>query len=120
VIALKVLGEQDDVISPAFGCVVFAIGVLASRDVCFDSDDRLDAAAFHVVVERHCAVEIAMVGDGDGSGSGFGGALGEGLDLYRAIKEAEIGVKMKVDEVFFVHVGLRSYGLSVESMLPPV
>src|SRR5512134_3013389 len=48
-------------------------------------------------------MKISVIGDGDGTRAEFLGAQGERLYLDCAIQETEIGVKMEVDKVFFVH-----------------
>src|SRR5882724_6145155 len=86
---------------------VTAVSVLAPGDVGFHADDGLDARGLHLIVKGNRAVQIAVIGYRYGTGAEFLGTLSEGLYLDRSVKETEVGVKMKVDKIFFVHCFFR-------------
>ena len=76
---------------------------LPLRDIGFHADDRLDARAFHLVVERDRAIHIAVIGYGNGARARFLRACGQRLYLDRAVEKTEIRMKMEVNKIFFVH-----------------
>src|SRR5436190_24239273 len=118
-IALKILGKQDDVVRALLARSISAIGMLALRNISLHPDDWLYARGLHLIVKRDCAVEIAVIGDGDGTRIQLLSSLGKRLDLDRPIQEAEVRMEMKMHKVFFVHFclcSLRSRSISYNAV----
>ena len=81
----------------------------AFRDVGFTTDDRLDPARFHRVVESDRAKHVAVIGHRARCHPEFFGAFSERLNLDGAVEEAVVGMKMKVDEVWVRHRNNEMY-----------
>lgn len=67
----------------------------------FIADDGPDAGSFHSVVKRHRAEHISIVGDRTCRHLEFIEPLGKRFELDSSLQEAIIGMKVKVNEVFF-------------------
>ena len=75
------------------------LGHRPAGDVGLDADDRLDPLGLRRLVERDRAVEGAVVGDGEAVEALRGGRIDEVRDPSQPVKEAELGVDVKVGEV---------------------
>src|SRR6185295_15523499 len=106
-VALQILCEEDDVIHASLRAVFAPVGMFPFSDVAFHADDRLDPRALHLVVERDRPVHIAVIGHRNGARPEILRPLHQWFYLNRAIEKAEVGVKMKVYKIFFVHCSLR-------------
>ena len=72
--------------------------VFLGTDVEFAAQDGLDAFGLGCFEEMHCAVDVAVVGDGHGFLSDFVDVGYEFFDIAGAIEERVIGVQMQVGE----------------------
>ncbi len=94
-VALLVLAEQDQ--------VVIAIGVRFDRvallgDVDLAADDRMNVLLLGLVVELHCAEQVAVIGHGDGRHLLLGDDVHELADFAGAVEQRVVGMAMKMNE----------------------
>src|SRR6186713_713523 len=75
----------------------------AARDVSLATDDRFNPPILHRVVERDCAVHVAMIGHGARRHLHFFNTFGERFDLDGAVEKAVVSMKMEVYELAVLH-----------------
>jgi hypothetical protein len=111
-VALQVLGEQDQMIVGLFprrGCALFSLQSAAQRDVDLAADDRFDALLLHRVVERDRAIHIPVIGHRAGRHSERRDTLGKRFDLNRPIEQAVVCMQVQVNEILIAHLASRNY-----------
>ena len=104
-VAAVVLRQQDEVERLAVGLALL-VGHRPAGDVGLDADDRLDPLVPGGLVERHRAVEGAVVRDGHRIHALRGRRVDQLRDPAEAVKQAEFGVDVEVGEV----VGCQRHG----------
>ena len=67
-----------------------AVTAVTLRDIHLAPDDGLDVVRLHRVVERDCAVHVAVVGDGTGGKVVLRQMFGERFDLNRRVEQAVV------------------------------
>jgi hypothetical protein len=93
-VADVVLGQQRQVV--ALDLAWRAVRVVVDQ-VDLAAEDRLDALVPARLVELDRAVHDAVVGQPERRLAELGGALGEGLDVARAVEQRVLGVDVQVD-----------------------
>ncbi len=120
-VALPVLGQQDQVEGLAVGLALF-VAHAPPGHVSLDPDDRLDAPRGRGLDERDGPVEGAVVGDGHGVEAERGALIGKLGDAPESVQQAELGVKVQVDEVIrrdgHGSKSSRQHGLAAKALRP--
>jgi len=104
-VADVVLGEEDQVEGLAVGLTLLR-GHRPRGDIGLDPDDGFDPLVPGSLVERHRAVERAVVGDGHRVHALRGRRVHELGDPTEAVEEAELRMDVEVREV----VGRQGHG----------
>ena len=97
-VARVVLGQQDQVEGLGVGLALL-VGHRPAGDVGLDPDDRLDALGLGRLVERHGAVERAVVRDGHRIHALGGRRIDQLGDPAEPVEQAELRVDVEVREV---------------------
>ena len=99
--ALVVAGQQREVVA----LVAHGLGADVVDEVGLEAHDRLDAVLAGGLVVLDGAVHDPVVGEPEGGLAEARGALGERVDLARAVEHRVLGVHMKVDAGRLRHRG---------------
>ncbi len=100
-VAGQVFGEEPEVKEgfAVVGATVF-FEARGFDKVEFAADEGFDARAFGGVIKGDGPVEIAMIGEGEGRHIQIDGPFHQAVDAAGSIKEAVIGMDVKMNEVF--------------------
>ena len=97
-VAGPVLGEEDEVEGLGVGLALL-VAHRPPGDIRLDAEDRLDAPGDRGLVERHSAVEGAVIREGDRVHPVRRGCIDDLADPAETVKEAEFGMDVEVREV---------------------
>src|ERR1044072_6404859 len=103
-VALVVLGQQYQVkVCLLTGCTRGFLFAIAACDVSLTDDNWFHTTTLHRVVERDCAVHVAVIGHGTRGHLQFFNTFRERFDLNGAVKKTVVSMKMKVYELSVLH-----------------
>ena len=97
-VAIPVLGQQDEVERLAVG-LAFFVPHAAAGDVGLDADDGLNALRGDGLDERDCPVKRSVVRDRHGIEAELRPLFGKLVDASESVQQAELGVEVQVDEI---------------------
>src|ERR1700731_59487 len=106
-IAFEVLDEQDQVMRIAIG-PAFLLVSGTGGDVDLLADDRVDAGGFRLQVEIDRAIEHAVISERDRRHPGLDRQADHLGDPARPIEEAELRVRMEMNEAHAVRSSLTT------------
>lgn len=113
-VALQILGQQDEVVAALVGLALL-VAQPAARDVDLAADDGLDPGGFGGFIKVNTAVHHAVVGDGTGGHAKRLDALDELWNAARAVQQGIFRVQMQVGETH----GTSSDKINFLSIIPP-
>lgn len=101
VVALQIRGKEDQVIIVIVREETFPLPAVAWGEVRFASDNGFDSLSLRLLIEFNGAKEVPVVGHGHGGLPEISDLIDQWVELVCAIKQAVMGVQMKVDEFGF-------------------